>query len=447
MLPAKNIIGRISLLYMLFFAVFFMIRNAAFPAWYDAALQLSMLIVGLGLTVMLIKTKVGAATWILLFAYHVVFAFLMRGIDICVFGDPLGGTAADARFYMSCGEQYGDQPLHYLLSNLSYKGYMIDDFGYPIIVWFSYHLFGSAYGLNAVIFFNGIVVAVGAYCLYKLASCFVSYPYAKLVGFIWGMMPFAIYTSAAGLKENFFALASILTFYGFYAFLQRKRLWYLAICILSLSCLFLFRLAVGYFAIIAVLSYYFVNSPFVRRHIKLVLFVAMIAGCVLFPTVTRSVLQQRGYEYEAQMEGTAERTTATGGTIAIVTNVVSGFIGPIPNIVASDAQRRTYITRYSYTPFLKIVVSYFFLCGLCHLVKRRETAVVPLFVFVVLNIVMMIFTFFSMHDRYHWPAIPIFLVATVWGYVRTTERYRWRSDWYKFYMAGATLLIIVFNFR
>ena len=446
-LSTRNIIGRINLFYLLLFVLFFVLKHAAFPAWYDAIQQLAMLVVGWGVAVLLIKTKAGIGTWLFLFIYHVAFAFLMRGVDVAVYGDPLGYSAADARFYMYCGEHYGNLPLSDLLSQLSLDGYMLDDFGYPIIVWLSYHLFGSAYGLNAVIFLNGVVIASGSYYLYRLSLYFLPLSYAKLVAIIWGMMPFAIFTSAAGLKENFFAFFVVVTFYAFYSFLKHRNVLYLFVCLLALSCTFLFRLAIGYFAILSLLSYYFVNSRFVRRHIKLCVVLILLASCVFFPVVTRSVLQQRGYEYEAQTEGVAERTAETGGLIAVVTNVVSGFVGPIPNIVASDAQKRTYITRYSYTPFLKIVISYFFLCGLYRIVKRRETCITPFFVFVVLNVVMMIFTFFSMHDRYHWPAIPLFLVIAAWGYVRTAESLHWRTALYKTYLLGVVLLILMFNFR
>lgn len=442
-----TIIYKLCILYIIFFIFFFLVSNSAFPAWYDGLLQLSMLLIGAVLIIMLIKTKVGRGTWFLIFVYHVLFAFLMRSIDIAVYNNPLGAFAVDSAFYQYCGEHYANYPISSLFQYLTYNAYSIDDFGYPIIMWIGYHLFG-VYGLNAIIFFNGFVIALGSYYLYRLSLNFVGHTYAKLVALIWGTMPFAIYTSSVGLKENFFAFCVICVFYFFYQYVYQKEKASIAYCIIFLLSLFLFRLAAGYFAILSIISYYVLQQNFVRRHLKLYILITIVCLVPLFPIITSSVLEQRGYDYENVTDIKESKTEATGGVVASVTNVVAGFIGPIPNFIASDPVKCTYITRYSYTPFIKIVISFFFLYGLYFIVKRRQDlGIVPLFIFIILNMIMMIFTFYTLHDRYHWPAIPLFLIVSAWGYMKACEWGDRALRMYKFYVIGIMLLIVVFNFR
>lgn len=447
MLLTRSIVNRLVIFYALFFLFFLSVSYAIFPAWYDGLLQLSMLLIGAGLITMLIKTKVGKGTWFLIFVYHVLFAFLMRSVDVAVYNNPLGAFTADNAFYQYCGEHYANYPISSLFRDLSIKGYNIDDFGYPAIVWVGYHLFGR-YGLDSIIFFNGFAIALGSYCLYHLSLNFVNHAYAKLVALIWGTMPFAIYTSSVGLKENFFALCVICVFYFFYQHAYQKKKMALVYCIVSVCSLFLFRLAVGYFAILSIACYYVFKRDFVRRHLKLFLCLLLIGAIPLFPIVTKSALQQRGYEYDATVESKEAKTEATGGVVASVTNVVAGFVGPIPNFITSDAFKSTYITRYSLTTFIKIVISFFFLYGLYFIVKKRQDlGIAPLFIFIILNIIMMIFTFYTLHDRYHWPAIPLFLIVSAWGYTKACECGGRVLRMYKFYVIGVMLLIVVFNFR
>lgn len=442
-----TIIYKLCILYIIFFIFFLLVSNSVFPAWYDSLLQLSMLLIGAALIIMLIKTKVGRGTWFLIFVYHVLFAFLMRSIDVAVYNNPLGAYAVDSVFYQYCGEHYANYPIGSLFQYLTYNGFSIDDFGYPIIMWIGYHFFGG-HGLNAIIFFNGFVIALGSYYLYRLSLNFVGHAYAKLVALLWGIMPFAIYTSSAGLKENFFAFCVICVFYFFYQYVYQKKKASIVYCIIFLLSLFLFRLAAGYFAILSIISYYVLQPNFVRRHLKSFIFIVLVCIVPLFPIITSSVLKQRGYDYESISASKDTKTEATGGVVASVTNVVAGFIGPIPNFIANDPVKHTYITRYSYTPFIKIIISFFFLYGLYFIVKKRQDlGIVPLFIFIILNMIMMIFTFYTLHDRYHWPAIPLFLIVSAWGYTKACEWGGRTLRMYKFYVIGVMLLIVVFNFR
>lgn len=267
-----------------------------------------------------------------------------------------------------------------------------------------------------------------------------------MTALFWGIMPYAVYTSSSGLKENFFAFGVIFAFYHAYAYYERRRVWNLALTMLGIASTFLFRLALGYAAVLAFLSYYFLKSRFVHRHFKLSFAVVLLAVLPFFPMLSSSIMEQRGYSYEGLSQMAEAKTARSGGVVANVTNAVAGVVGPIPNFVSTDAVKRTYITRYSFTPFFKMCVSFFFLYAAYFVVFRRyDVALMPPLVFIVLNIIMMVFTFMTLHDRYHWPDIPLFLLVCAWG-MEKYNQYGGRGK-YTLYLCAVSLIILAFNFR
>lgn len=445
MTQSTNLIHKVFGLYLMFFLFFFFTRHAAEPAWFDWTLQLLMLFTGWGIVSLLVRYKFSTTTCVFIFVYHVAMAFIMRWTDAHIYGDPLGAFVADAGYYRSIGERLGNQPFSALVRFWNLNDIDMDDKGYTFIVWLGYSLFGR-FGLNAILVFNGIVVAWGAGMLYRLSCRFVRHTLAKVVALLWGIMPYAIYTSSVGLKENFFAFCVIFAFYYSYIFYEQHRLRHLLFVFLGITSIFFFRLALGYAALLAFLSYFFLKSRFVRQHTKLSFCVILLAVLPIFPILSNSVMEQRGYSYESLSEGTERKVESLGGTVGQTVNVVAGFIGPIPNFVTTDQQKRTYITRYSFTPFFKMLISFFFLYAAYRLLFRRfDFTLMPFFIFIALNIIVMMFTFYTLHDRYHWPDIPLFFITCAWG----LEQYLQYSRRNKFliYLGAVSLIIMTFNFR
>lgn len=442
---STNFINKPFCGYLVFFLLFFLLRNEAQPAWYDWSMQLLTLFAGWGLVSFFIHRRFSTTTYVCLFFYHVLMAFIMRGIDMAVYGDPLGAYPMDADSYRLVGEQLGDKSFDDLFHFWELRQTDIDDRGYPFIVWFAYSLFGKI-GLHVIILFNGLAIVWGTVMLYRLMCRFVHCSLAKMFALLWGVMPYAIFTSSTGLKENFFAFFVIFAFYHGYICYERRSMIQLVLTLVGISSIFLFRLALGYAAILAFLSYYFLKSRFVRQHTKLSFCIILLSVLPLFPILSNYVMEQRGYSYENLSQMSESKILHSGGVVGQVTNVVAGFIGPIPNYVSSDPVKRTYITRYTFTPFFKMCVSFFFLYAAYFLLFRKfNVMLIPPFVFIALNIVTMLFTFMTLHDRYHWPDIPLFFVTCAWGMEQFIQY--GRQSKYIFYLCVAALIIIAFNLR
>ena len=437
-----------TLLYLVFFVIFFLTRFAYQPAWYDMSLQLSMVVVGFFFVMIGLKAKVSTYTWWAIMFYHLLFAICMRMVNIEFYNDPFGSLPIDADFYDTLGQRFANDPFENLLNYLTLNGYKMDDFGYPFIVWSGYRIAGS-YCNDLLLVVNAIIMSLGAYYLYKLSLNFVDKKFSKLIALIWGVMPYAIYTTACGLKENFFGFCVIMAFYAFFKYVKKKNVFNLCFCLLALGSLFFFRLAIGYFAILSMLSYFLLGMKFVKRHIKLFIFLALVVIVPLFPMITSSVLQQRGYEYDSIVNVKNSKISESGGAVAQYANFAAGFIGPFPNFVSPDKIKRTYITIYSFTPFIKLLISFFFLYALYPVIKRKEIKMAPFVIFILFNIIMMMFTFFTLHDRYHWPEIPLFMIVAAYGYIEynKVKRKSIYRKLYRYYFLFVCLLIMFFNFR
>lgn len=435
----KYIVRKSFCLYLLVLTFFYIVENSYFPAWYDAFMQVFMLL--MGLTVIVIVKGYYKRIFLAIFLFQLLCSFIMIGVNYEIYGDIYGYNPIDADQYRNYGKIFQSNDFHQAIDYLRYNN-GIDDFGYPLIIFFAKKICGD-YFLLFVIFLNALVVAIGSSFLYKLSSCFLSMHHSIITALVWGIMPFAVYTTAAGLKENFFVFFIILSIYYLYKYIVHKHLYLLCLFFLFTLFTFLFRLVVGYAIVLSFLSYIVFSNKFVIKYYKLSLVFIGFVIFFSFGVIADFVINQRGYEYEVLETIATERT---GGIVGTIINNVAGFIGPIPNFVATDIEKLSYITRYSFTPFLKMMISFYFWYAVYYILKNKKVILIPMLVLYVVNISMLIFTYYTLHDRYQWPHIPMFLLLSAYGYMKSQQVYNIKR-WYSYYLSVVLLIIIVFNFR
>lgn len=437
----EKLINKLYGTYLFLFVFFFLFRTDYFPNVYNSFMQLFML----GFSYLLIRLSLHKKTiWIPIFVFQVVSSILMRFFNFEMSGSWLGSEAVDAEFYRSLGNQTDSMNLSSFIQYMALNDMDIDDFGFPIIVYISNAIFGS-FGIHMLLLLNCVSILIGSIYLYKLSLRFVDQYSAKVMALFWGMMPFSVYISAAGLKENFFALFVILSFYWLYQFYDCRNIRnFLLFFIFNLS-VFLFRLAVGYMLFLSFLFYGILKWEIVRKRLYVILFITIMLGFFVFEDLASIMMEQRGYEYDNVFSHSTEKLSDAGGSIAIITNLISGFIGPIPSFVSDDSFKIIYITRYSFSTFVKMFISFFYVYSVFIFVKFRIISLTPMIVFTLLNILMIEITFFTLHDRYHWPHLPLLFVLSMYGF-EYCRKFKVRKL-YACYSYIAVLLIVLFNFR
>lgn len=441
----RQSINKLYLLYLILFVYFFITRYNIFPSFSHLLIQLIIFFLSVVVfNITMRSCKVSTIVWSV-FLFHVTSAFLMRMMFIMVYDEYLGYEPVDAEFYRDIGYDFENLGYFPMYIWLYINGFFIDDFGYPTIILIFTRLFGVDIGMQILILANGFIVALGSYYLYKLSMRFVNKDFSKGVAILWGTMPYAIYQTASGLKENFFVFCVIMSIYHLYQYRERSSFFKLLCFIFWSSTLLFFRLAVALMPIIAYSIDKILSFRFVRYNIKKSIFFLTIICYASFQMITSYMYQIRGYDYEDQLLR-VEQKSETSGSLGSVGYLLAGLIGPFPNFVASDYDKQQYITLYSFTPLIKIFVSFFFYYILFLILQKKYTDLIPAVIFCLLNIVLCVSTLYSFHDRYQWPHYPILFLISACGYYeyRCSKS---RINFYSIYMCAAILIIVLFNFR
>lgn len=429
--------------YIVFFILFFLLGYTRFPNYYIASEQLLMWALGLLLTILTYRSSDNKIL-IAVLMFQLISIFYVRYFNVYLFGDPLGYDPHDALFYRMCGESFGGKDIRAFFVWLVGIYMSIDDWGFPFLMWGVYSVFGDL-GPTAILFLNALFIAFGAKTLYNLSSRFVNKNYCGLIALMWGLSPFAVCTAVGGLKENFFCFFVIRFFYNLYCSREghRTRVLYVIFDIVGI---FLFRLSVGYAAILSLIVYNLLSSKKIRLHVKKISLIAIVVCCFVIPVAIDKIASQRGTNLENVMASSATKAESVGGASGFVANATAAFIGPFPTFITSDRDKINYITRYSFTLYIKLILSFFFFYALVLTVKRKDSMFYPIYLFTFVNILMIVVAFFALNLRFHWPHIPLFFMVSVWGIVKYSkrERHHWVLS---AYLLLGFLITFVYNMR
>lgn len=445
MLTSLDIIKKISFLYLLFCLIFFIIKYDDFPAWYDSLLQIFFVIFNYLLARYIFTQKSNFHLYIGIFIFHLICAILSQCVNYFVYDDFYGYNPIDAQLYRSIAFDYNSVSMFDMLKGLVWRGYLFDDFGYPIVTWFIGSI-SKEYFTSLLVMVNSIVVTIGSYYLYKLSSLFVGSYYTKLIVFLWGTMPFAIYVTANGLKENVFLMFVIIALWRLYMCTIKYSLFNLILFILFCISIFMFRLVLGYAILAAYFTYIIFNNKLIKKYYKIVLTISVVFLLLISKTVSSTIIEQRGHDIESMSESAANKITEAGGNTAVLTNYLSALFGPFPNFVSESYEKRTYITRYSFSAFVKSFISFFLIVSFGFIIKKRKTDLFPILAFGCINIIMLIFTFRTLDVRFQWPHFPVVLILSAYAYenIEKKSRIRLLNSFYIFFIC---ILIFVYNMR
>lgn len=383
----------------------------------------------------------------LTFSYHLVASVALRYLNMELYGDWLGFKPIDAALYRNIVASKLDLPIIEFIQSLWEKGYAFDDFGYPILLYLCSYPWGIDWGIHVILLANVFVVSISVYLLYLILTYVVKKSSACTWALLWGMLPFSVYTSSVGLKENFFSFFVILYFYGSIqvVYLQKFKLRYVVALIVGLLGVLLSRIPVAYMLLISSFFYYLLSKRWMLRHLKWVILVSLAFSIFAIPFIWDVTMSQKGYDPEVMRLGMALKAKSLGpGWLASITNILATCIGPFPSFIA-DEQKVNYITLYNLTAFIKCYISFFFWYALYRSILLKNALLLSLFVFVFTHMTMLTITFYSLHDRFQWPHIPIYFLLSAWGleqYLGTEKR-----PLYQVYFICITAIILVFNLR
>lgn len=386
----------------------------------------------------------------LLCLFQFLWIICFRYFNVAHFNNPLGYNPIDSLFYHDIGRRFVLQgySIWSLPSFLSKNTQGVDDWGFSGIVSLFYKVFGINTGINALAISNVICITLSAYLLYLLAKNFTTEFYARSICFLWAILPFGLYTASVGLKENFMVFMVIAAVYYVYSFMKRPSLKAFVLFAFFASMLLLFRTAIFFMLLLTFMFAALSLLPGFAHKINLWMILLAVLAFIFFAAAVDYIADIRG-NVNSESLGQKTETIAEQQSLLVVilTNLSANFIGPFPSFI-SDPYKVNYITLYNFGAFIKIMLSFYYLYGIFFIIKHKIVYFYPMLIFIALHSLMLIITFYSLHDRFQWPQIPFVLFLSLFGF----QAY-WQHQGKKWpilptaYSFVMILLIIFYNLR
>lgn len=209
--------------------------------------------------------------------------------------------------------------------------------------------------------------------------------------------------------------------------------------------LLLFRSSVFYMLIGVLLFILALRLPIVKQYFYIYILLITVIASLYYYQIINELAMQQGYSNEF-LEILIDRKVRHQGNLTFIMNYLASVVGPIPNLISDDAVKRNFITLYSYSSLCKVFYSFFFVYGVYEIFKKKHYELIGVFIFWLLDTMMLLFTLFAQHDRYQWPHIPFTIILAIYG-VTCWKENRHILKWDRWYIVAAFLLIIVFNLR
>lgn len=443
-LSAKNgTIQSILLAYVLFFVVFFcgyaiVGRKEAIPSY---AIALQVYYAGAYLTCMVACLHMKGLKAILLtvFFYTLLSSLLMRIVSWEYLDEPFF-NAVDSVTY----DNFARRALNRFMSLREYADYFLsrfhlDDSGMFLIVYFVYTLMGNVSGGQwAMLLLNAIVITLTAYRMFRLLDetstprtirnfCVVAF----------SCMPFLSLTAAVGLKENFFLLVVVHTFYYMMRYGRTRQVRPLMACLLWMCGALLFRTAI--FAML--LASLGVCATATVRHRRRVLFIILVGGVVAFLSLDTIISLLYGKNLSDVLHTTDYRMqnveAGTTGNAWLIQSLAV-FFGPFPNF----SHMSEYALVHSAGLIVKGLLGFFLLKGLWRIIRRYDHPYYILLTYYIGSFAMLVIGGVSLDFRYQVIMFPPFIPLIAREMNRRIPLYQWLS-----WCGMLFILILLYNNR
>ena len=381
-----------------------------------------------------------------MFLFLCIVYLLIRCYFILVYNNPFGYTIfeVDSDTYHDLGKQIQNMSWRESLRFLGIS-YEYDDFGFPLILGFVYSLFpGENSGLFLMLLLNALVVTFTCNLFYKLCRFFFDHQLSKFLVVIWGFSTYITLISVRGLKENFFLLGIIGALYFMYVFLHKKSVRSLILFFLFACSVLLFRRVVAYMLFLTGVFGVCYSMHFTRKMMPYVIILGSVFAILSFEMVVNYIGgEAQGFNFVSFfLQNRLAKHDNIYVTMGI--NILSGFIGPIPDIIGPG--RKTIFFMYNFSIWLKSFFSIFYLYGMLRILQNKVIELFPFLAFILMHTIMLVAVFWTMSMRYQLPMLPAVMVVAAYGFQEHLKRpiHKW---FMRGYFSLVCILIFFFNYR
>lgn len=339
---------------------------------------------------------------ITIFAYSVVFVILYLLMSDYYVDNTFLFSEADAKTYEKGSFELLDVPFDGWVAHKVKGGANFDDWGASMTMSLMLHIIPSKLFVN---FCYILLDTVSGLCLFKMGKTIMTPRYAYMAALSYAISSYSLFYMGCYLKEEIMVTIVIISLFFLCMYRHHGKLGYLVGGgVFSLLVLF-FRPAVAIFIWAAfMVMLYFKSKNGVFRSLAIIITLTVFVAAF-------GLIQASSEKYTGG--GEVMETYESAGVFQKSVLIAGALIGPFPQLL-QIGENINYKALYGSGLFFKLMLMTAFWTGLWHAIRHQRTEVLPIYTFVVAEMLGLSVALDGLELRKSMPHVPLTIVAAFW---------------------------------
>ena len=323
-------------------------------------------------------------------------------------GDNFLFSKKDAMYYYTLSTKAAGMGLYNGIKNIM-ENYTFEDWGALIFDTLVLYLIPSKLFLNAI---YCIIGAIASVLLYRIGKSFMPESFAFLAALAYSTSSFIVFFNCSFLKESLFVFFVICALYFQYRSIVSKSSKSLAYVAFFISLLFFFRPAVAGLIAVAIFVYYGITQK--GKAISIFLYIAALTVFLVLMKTMQEMFENNtsGGNMDAVIADTSNQ--AYSSSFNYFVSFFGAFFGPFPSLLPKISGPTT-LEYLGPGLTYKLFLIFPFWYGIYSALKNRTVFLLPLIVFVLLEMLLTAVVCASLELRKVLLHVPFMYLLTFFG--------------------------------
>lgn len=338
------------------------------------------------------------------FVYSLIFVGLYLLMSDYYSGNTFLFSEADARAYYNFSTSFLEKAWEEWIPFLKNHGWDFEDWGAPVALTMMLHFIPSKLFVN---FCYIIMNTTGALCLFKMGKTIMTTRYAYLGALTYAISSYTLFFMGSFLKEEMLVFIVILSYFMLYMYMKHGRMEYLiGGGAISFLVVFFRPPIILFIGMSYMMMLFFKTKNGALRYF--VIFIVVIASIAAI-----GIIQYSADKYANGGDFTEQYYFVNTSLFQKVVLYAGAFIGPFPYLLQTD-EEITLKSIYGAGLLFKFLLAYAFWKGLWHAARHKHMEVIPIYIFVVLEMLGLSISLDGLELRKAMPHVPFFVLTAFW---------------------------------
>ena len=345
--------------------------------------------------------------FVTVFTYSILLGVVFMSLSEYFEGDTFMMTKLDAMLYFKGSMRAYDVGF---IENVKYvmRIKSFDDWGAYTYDSFLMSIIPSKFFLN---FSYMVIDAISSVLLFRIGRHYMPVSYAFVGAMAYGTSSFLVMLNCTFLKEPLFTFLVVCTMYNLCRGMHQESNYAYPQALFFLFILFFFRPAVAVFIIMAFGIYIAVKQH--GSALSFFFYIAAAAMLVVSLKYMMDISDRYSTSYEEKAAESGNDKAYSGGFNVFV-NIFGGFFGPFPTLFTKHEAPST-IQFYSAGLTYRLFMIFPFLGGLFLIFKNRVLELLPIIIFILVEMLATGIVAASLELRKVMPHIPFTYIVSFYG--------------------------------